>query len=320
MKIDRILVPLDGSKLAEQALPFATTLARAADASIHVIAIVPELTLYDAAGVAAALTRELDRSLDRMRSYVDERVAELRIADIRVTADVAIDAPAEGILEAANSSRADVVVMTSHARGGLMRLWLGSVADAVVRRAGIPVLVLRPEEHLRQGNLKAPRIVKILVPLDGSATSESALEPAMTIAEKVGASLTLFMVVESMPLISPELAPNACYDPVMVFEQHEHATRYLERTAARVRGTGLPVATVSTDGLPVAAEITDYARDNGIDLIVMGSHGRGGVRRLLIGSVADKVVRQAEVPVLIAHATATDREGSDHLSSVSRVG
>lgn len=302
MKLDQILVPLDGSKLAEQALPVAASFARAADASVHIIAIIPELTLYEVAGVAAALSRELDRSVARLRSYVDERVSELRAADVRATGGIAVDLPATGILDAANAAHADLIIMTSHGSGGLVRLWLGSVTDAVVRRASIPVMVLRPDDHLRQGNLKEMRIAKVLVPLDGSAASESALEPATGIARLLGASLTLFLVVESAPLISPELAPNVHYDPILLFEQRENAARYLDRVAARLRAQGIEAATYISDGLPVAVEITDYARANRMDLIVMGSHGRSGMRRLVIGSVADKVMRQADVPVLIARA------------------
>lgn len=311
MRIDRILVPLDGSKLAEQALPLAESFARAADASVHIIAVVPELTLYDVAGVAAALSRELERALSSMGSYVEERVAALRSAGLRATGGVVMDVPEAGIIEAATATNADLIVMTSHGSGGLVRLWLGSVTDAVVRRAPVPVLVLRPEDQLRHGNLKEMPITRILVPLDGSWAAESALEPALAIASTVGASLTLFLVVEGAPLISPELGPALFYDPALLAHQHESATRYLDRVAARVRARGVDVATVSSDGVPVAFAITGYARSNKIDLIVMGSHGRGGMRRLVMGSVADKVMRQADVPVLVARA-AIGSSPADH--------
>ena len=201
---------------------------------------------------------------------------------------------ADIILERARAGNADLIVMATHGRGPLSRFLAGSVADELIRRAGVPVLLVRPSE-------KAPEIIpervldNILIPLDGSALAEQVLEPALDLAQLMEARCSLLRVVESRS--SP--ASRASGGP----PEKAQAEAYLEHVAAKVREQGVSVRTRVVVARHAVAAILEVAAAQASNLIALATHGRGGLRRLLLGSVADMLVRAAASPVLVYRPT-----------------
>ena len=310
MEIRKIVVPLDGSSLAEHALPFATSLALASNASLHLVSVVPAAAFVDPYEFPATVSGALVRTQAEMRGYLVRAAARvMRVTGVPTTGETRFDSPVTAILSVVREQNADVIVMTSHGRGGIARAWLGSTADALVRHSPVPVLVLKPETDVEVDLRVRPTPASILVPLDGSPLAEAALEPALAIARTAKASITMLMVVEVALGVYPELASYALtYEHVVLLEHRERAERYLARIADRVRAEGIEVETVLLDDGAVAKAIVEHARDRAGGMIVMATHGRGGFRRLLMGSVADKVVRGSELPVMIVRPDSREHQ------------
>jgi nucleotide-binding universal stress UspA family protein len=194
---------------------------------------------------------------------------------------------------------ADIVVMTSHGYGGLRRLWLGSVADELVRTLEVPVLLVRPAENENAGPVKFSRI---LVPLDGSSLAEGILEPAVALARLWNAELDLIQIVHPLPYatgaLPGPLLSTGRYSQVLSSDL-ETARAYLQRTAERLRDQEVSASSRAVVGANVAETLVDLTRQEGAGLVALATHGRGGVRRLVLGSVADKLLRAAEVPTLV---------------------
>ena len=194
-----------------------------------------------------------------------------------------------------------MLVMTTHGRGPLRRAWLGSVADGLLRRAPCPILVVRPREG-ETPRLEETEFGKIVVTLDGSPESREILPYAKEMASLFGAALALLRVVPPhFPLTSP-FTSHANPEIGGVEAEEEAARRSLEEEARSLEAEGFQVETRTVTGVHPAEGILDYAEDSKADLIAMATHGRGGVARLLLGSVADKVVRGGNIPVLLHRA------------------
>lgn len=305
-----ILVPLDGSPLGEQALPGACALARRAGATLD-LAHVSTRAAADPIWVEGLpVIDEQMHSLGALhdRAYL-ERVRARLIAEgplaVRVTALDERDAEGHDQSVAGTLARhiaasgADLVVMTSHGRGGLARFWLGSVADALVRMSPAPILLLRSgEEALGRG--VAPPLSHILVPLDGSARSEAILAHAAALGGLTGAAYTLLHVVVPAALgpAAPFTTPTD-FDPERTERERAEAQGYLDALAAELGRGGAKARALVLVSEQAAPAILEVGRREGADLIAMSTAGRSGMRRLLIGSVADKVLRRAEVPLLL---------------------
>jgi nucleotide-binding universal stress UspA family protein len=190
--------------------------------------------------------------------------------------------------------------MTTHGHGPLSRFWMGSVADTLVRRLPMPMLLARPHEEaldvLEEVHERA--FDHVLIPLDGSALAETILDPAIALGQIMGAEYTLVQAIEPVVLGYSPAAQAVALDDQVLEQWRAESLAYLERVAGRLRERGLAVRTGIAYGSPAVA-IIDYAREHAADLIAMSTHGRGGVARLLLGSVADKLVRGAGVPILI---------------------
>jgi nucleotide-binding universal stress UspA family protein len=284
-----ILVPLDGSSFGEHALPIALGIAGRTGARVHLVHChePPLPPVYPLGPVAydARLDRELR---DQEASYL-ARIAGTCLTRCGVPVRTALlNAPAVPTLVAYAAEMAvDLIVMTTHGRGGISRAWLGSVADALVRRTSIPVLLLRP----REGELVLecePRTARMLVPLDGSLLSEGILDPAATLAQLSNARVTLLQTV------LPERTT-----PGELEEERTCALRHLEGLAARLRTRGLQADVAVVTHASPAMAILDYATQHGVEMIALATHGRGGWSRVALGSVADKVVRGTAMPVLL---------------------
>ena len=275
------LVALDGSGTAEYVLPWALAFVQALKLPLALVEMVPR---GDGAAAAAAA------------HYLDGVAASLRSQGIEVslsTPDMTGD-PAEEIVAAANRASAALIMLATHGRSGVSRVVLGSVTDAVVRSATRPVLVVRAGTE--KAAMAAAAVRRVLVTVDRSPLSESALTPAIRYAQGFGATLDLLHVA---PLASMLVAGAAELPlPEGMDEQIEQgAEAYLRTQHARCPGD-LAVEMHVLRG-PAADGIVDYAESSHADLLVMATHGRSGVARWTLGSVADKVLRSGVVPVVL---------------------
>ncbi|HEX6693378.1 MAG TPA: universal stress protein [Longimicrobiales bacterium] len=292
----QIMVPLDGSPFSEQALAYAMDVAAGADTRVHLARVHTEVVDIGLASFAAPLPLAWNGMLDEeLRKQEQEYLRERAAPWIAAGRDVCIANPsgpaAAGLAAYADAADIDLIVMTSHGRGGLSRAWLGSVADRLVRSTGVPVLLLRPLAHAAPTAAPA----HILVPLDGSELSESILDHAIRIGAPVDARYTLMQVV--LPPIDAT-AEVIAQGLVETDELRAAAESYLDAWAARLRARGLTVDTAVVIQANPAAGIIEEALYSECDMIAMATHGRSGWERAVIGSVADKVLRSTPVPML----------------------
>jgi nucleotide-binding universal stress UspA family protein len=294
-----IFVPLDGSSFAEQALPLAAELARRTNAILQLALVhhpVPALaSAIEAPEIEAQLA---DETRARERSYINSVAARLRtgynIAVTGVTLDgTVVDALHAQIL----GTGVDLVVSTTHGRGPVSRFWLGSVADQLIRRLHVPLLLVRPGAPDR---VPPASFSRVLIALDGSPFAERALAEATAIGRAFGASYDLVSVVEPpAPIADPSGLMVIPSGPDTYELQRKQAREYLEKAAGGLREQGLEVTCHTVDGGTVATCILDQAEAGHSDLIALASHGAGGFERLVVGSVADKVIRGTTTPVLV---------------------
>jgi nucleotide-binding universal stress UspA family protein len=278
-----LMLPLDRSPLAEQALPLALGIARRAGASLdlvsaHVLYALGDSTYnrfpYDPLADAECRKNE--------QFYLDATAKRLAAVQPVPTTTAVVDGIVpDGLLERSENDRADLIVMTTHGRGPVSRFFLGSVADELIRRSRVPVLLVRP--NAEAASLAAePVFENVLIALDGSALAEQVLPPALELAHLMEARVTLLRVVEY------ESARAA-------------AEAYLEPLARPARQHGLRVRTRVLVAAHAAEAILKEGEALTGNLIALATRGHGGLRRMLLGSVADKVIRGAVTPVLVYH-------------------
>jgi nucleotide-binding universal stress UspA family protein len=298
----QLLVPLDGSGFGEETLPFAAIIARTSGATIAVAHVhVPHVpdhlisnTQYQYEGLDLGEYDGRDRTEEE--EYVKGMAARLTEELGQTVEPVLLDGEVPEAIDeyAARFDKPGMIVMATHGRSGFSRAWLGSVADAVVRHAPWPVLLVRPCEEM---DLPCdPSFERILVPVDGSVRSERILPHAAALAEGAGASLELLQVV------TPSSARGTRVLPVSaeaLENAKRHARGYLEELAGRLGKMGLDVETRVVEHHQPARAILSTIEEDGPDLVAMATHGYRGVTRVVLGSVADKVLRGAHVPLLL---------------------
>lgn len=290
----QILVPLDGSRFAECALPVALGLSRRTGAGLHLVTVQEPLPSFSYDEWESAAAEWSDRYLVN----VVERIADL--AGGEVTTQLRPGHVVESLEDEARERGADLVVMATHGRGLLSRAWLGSVAAAFIHHTDRPVLLVRPDSD-EPGDVPPDRTFsRILVPLDGSELSESVLNHAVEFGELFGATYHLVRVVPfPMDMSSSYLPHTVQVNQQLVTEARQAAELYLEEHAGRLRARGHTVSVsalvVSQPGQGIVSEVEAA----GCDFIAMATHGRTGLTRALLGSTADKVLRAAHVPLLI---------------------
>lgn len=302
-----ILVPLDGSPLAEQALPVAVAIATASGGTLTIVrAWDPSNYRFSSELTPPFLDRDAhDRTV--ATEYVNAVAARLgTTAGLRVSGTVVAGRAADAIHESATNVGADLVVMTTHGLTGWSRAWLGSVADAVVRTIAAPVLLCRPTEN---PSPTPPRLFsRVVIALDGSAAAEEIVTHAAEIGKIGEASYTLVRVVR--PVVMPVhpyayAAPAWQTDHPATEEAVTHARNYLDATAVQLKarrpGAAVEVD-VRLDDRPGVA-IVEAVRDHKADLVALTTHARRGVR-LVLGSVADKVLRGTESAILVLRPAA----------------
>lgn len=300
-----ILVPLDGSTLAESVLPYARLLARTIDARLHLLRVITGVrhehvplddpTLRAEAGVPPGATeRDSSPAWEALRqfaeNYLAEQAEQLRAAGLYVTFEVRVGAPAETIVEVAAECQARMIAMATHGYSGLARLALGSVADAVLHAAAAPILLVRGNAPLPK---HASALKRIVVPLDGSELARQALPTAIELAEFARAEVVVVQAItpsieDYLGAASPvaELRDNLRAQVLHEYEQHVVGGQPAAVTAAVLVG----------HAAEAIAEEVDWRR---ADLIVMATHGYSGMRRWIHSSVADQLLHATTTPLLL---------------------
>lgn len=313
-----ILVPLDGSATAEQALPLATEVAQRARAKIR-LALVHQTLIAPVHLGTERLYTSIELSVRKSeREYLRGWAERIRESSGRpVTAVTLTGSIAPALEQYVRDNSIDLVVMTTHGRGPLRRAWLGSVADHMVRSLEIPVLLVRSAEA-QPSETATLRLGNILLPLDGSPLAEAALEPAMALARAWDVEVGLVQVIE--PLVFPtdsQMLPAVGYDEKLTEIRRNAANDYLNDIAERIRAEGVKVSSAAVLGVGVADALLQLARPERYGLIAIATHGRSGLRRMVLGSVADKLVRGADVPVLLRRPSGKSKRPSGRTRTVS---
>lgn len=303
---ERILVPLDGSPRAEVILSLLARILRREDSEIvllRVVDIPPSVGRVNLAVVRAQHREEAQK-------YLQGLAERFSSSGAKVHARVAHGAPADVILDTAEREGATMIALSTHGRTGLARWALGSVAEKVARTSDVPVLLVRSFRRGAAGDLE-PTVAqeipfrRILVPVDGSATSMSAVAPAVKFAQLYGSDI--FVLHVETPYVPPspvlpgmEMVLPSSVPPATPSDRDEVTAK----AAKFFVQAGLKAARQTTVGEP-AAEIIDLSINRGMDLIAMGTHGRTGLARWSLGSVAERVLRSGEAPLLLVRAPAT---------------
>lgn len=291
-----ILVPVDGSKLGERALVLAVPLADQHGAKLTLVSVHEPIMPLVRGGGAPVREPALDSKWrDDHREYLTKlakRVGRRTTAEVE---PVFLDGKVVPTLAAyAANHGVDLVVMVTHGRGGFQRLWLGSVADGLSRRISVPLLLARGGRSPGSRMLQDPLFRRVLVPLDGSDRAETALRTAAALLGDGPGAITLAHIVHPL-----SVAATANRVPQM---ESDVEVSYLSPLAARYKRDRITVDVVSKVHGTVPRALLEIADEHDVDLIAITSQGMGTLERMVVGSVADKLVRTARVPVLICPA------------------
>jgi nucleotide-binding universal stress UspA family protein len=293
----KILVPLDGSKTAENVLPLARCFARSLQIPVELLGVVDiaELARRHVAADPASMIRTLaDDATRRLGDYLEQVAKNFPIGKVQCT--VRRGNAAEAIIESAAADKQTLIAMATHGRSGLDRWLLGSVAEKVLRGATNSTLVVRAKEG-KNPIWEMATLKRVIVPLDGSELAESVLPSVEELAKKLDLEVTLLGVYGVPPGVS-----SAGEGEAFIGGLRAETLAYLEKKAAELKSKGLDkVSCVAKEGL-AADEIISTARRTLDNLIAMCTHGRAGVTRWMLGSVTETVVRHSGDPVLVIRA------------------
>ena len=309
----QILVPLDGSTRAEQALPIAVCLARATNGTVTLVQVVHPLQTEFMESVGEIILPDmLDENMPTAQEYLEAVAATIGLEGIRTTTKVVTGHPAQAIIEAANADNVDLVVMCSHGYTGAMRWSMGSIAEKVARYASSPVFILHEGCALLPEAGATPQgTVRVLVPLDGSKHAEATIMPAALLASALSVpargELHLTRVVSST-----QGEVNRFQEAV------ERSRQYLRSVVERLQRHPLTEAGVPLDlhitwsvalsddtalGIVQAAEnrgeVEHAKRGEACQVIAMATHGLGGPQLWAMGRTTERVLQSARQPLLI---------------------
>jgi nucleotide-binding universal stress UspA family protein len=287
----RILIPLDGSPFPEAALHPALTLAAKTGGEIRLLCVLemPAIFVYPEYPSPDRSWAEeyLEGIAERARSEWDGPISTC-VREGSVTDEMAAEAIQWG---------ADLIAMSTHGRGGLSRLWMGSIADRFVRSGVRPVLLVRPGENSGAESPGGTPIRRVVIPLDGSGFSETALPYGSALAKSLAVPVLLLQGVTHVSGVEFTTSPEATeLGHRLLDERRKDAADYLEKHVTKLRRLGIDANALAITEPGPAEAIVDRAPG---DVVVMATHGRGGFDRAIFGSVTDKVVRTATQPVLV---------------------
>jgi nucleotide-binding universal stress UspA family protein len=289
---ETILVPTDGSDHAERAAAHAQYLSVLFEATVHLISVVDVQAAagpFDAGGVD-------DEFTDRIRSDGRDTIDAIEADFENGSAETAVveGSPGTAILDYAAEHGVDLIAMGTHGRTGLRRYIAGSVTEHVVRHAEVPVLTVR----VTDASVLEDGYDDVLIPTDGSEAAGVAVDHALAVAERTGARVHAVNVVDVSDLSS---GPDYTLPTELLEQFRDRGERVTEEIAAAAEDRGLDTVTDVREGFP-ARDLLDYVGEHGIELIAMGTAGRTGMSRFLLGSTAERIIRHAESPVLAINA------------------
>ena len=298
MSYSKLLVPLDGSKVAEQVLPYARLLSRTLEVPAQL------LTVIDLEELAPLTSRAEGRFLDKLmaekmresRTYLETIARSFSGAGARCS--VERGKPEDVVIDRAGAERDTLIAMATHGRSGVQRWLLGSVAEKVLRGAANHLLLVRATEEARidgEATLKT-----IVVPLDGSSLAEKVLPYVAQLAKGLSLDVILMRAYALPPsAVSRDFGPHL---QEFMTELETEARNYLAEKAEDLKGKGLARICTVVDFGYGAEEIIALGRKTPDNLIAMCSHGRSGIKRWVLGSVTEKVARHSGDPVLVVPA------------------
>ncbi|MDG5774877.1 universal stress protein [Haloarculaceae archaeon H-GB2-1] len=290
---DSVLIATDGSEHARRAAIHANRLAERFGATVHVLSVVDVQShagLFDAGGIS----QEFADQLEANAKDAVERLREAAASELDLQTAVVEGDPADQILEYATDHDVDVIVMGTHGRRGVRRFIAGSVTEYVVRLADVPVLTVPADQSQRA----VESYDRILIPTDGSECANAAVEHALAIASRFDATVDVLNVIDVNAISG---GAYAAYPPDVLDELRSAGESATASVADRARDAGVSVNTTVREGFPVRT-ILEYASEEKSDVIVMGTHGRSGLERFVLGSTTERILRRAPVPLLSVHA------------------
>ena len=294
----RLLIPLDGSNVAEQVLPYARFLAKALTIPVELVGIVDPVPLADFAEVweRSDFDRLVAEETKGTTQYLDATARSFAGAEVKCSIEKGT--PDEVIIQKAAADEKTLIVMATHGRSGIQRWLLGSVADKVLHGAANHMLLVRASE---QGKTDGEAILKTaVVPLDGSTLAEKALSCVEEIAKKMQLEVVLMRAYALPPAVSAD--EYGSYTEELINQLEAEARDYLSEKLNELKLKGINNVSSVTDLGYGAEEIIALARKTPDNFIAMCTHGRSGFRRWLLGSVTERVVRHSGDPVLIVRA------------------
>jgi nucleotide-binding universal stress UspA family protein len=290
-----ILVPLDGSALAELALPYAMRLAEARKA--HLILFRAVL-----AGPPSGMDWERQQldAIDEAQSYITRIAQDATARAVTVETVVTYGPAAREILAVSRDQDVSEIVMATHGRSGLSHLLSGSVAEAVLAETSVPVFLVHGVSGEAPPTVFDPDSARIVVPLDGSEFAEAAVALAQDIAGPRSELILLRVTPHPEGAVRDETGQIISYMDQLEADLRREAADYLEGIVGQLASTspGLSVRTVIRVGEP-ATSIASVVVEKAADLVVMATHGRTGITRAVMGSVAGKVLLSGSTPVLL---------------------
>lgn len=287
---DTILVPLDGSELAENALVYARSIAEVDNSQLVLVRATKSAeSLMDVLGQMSYSVITAEQALGSAEQYLDATRQAHAMPDATIRTHSGL--PASIILDSEQNERANLIVMSTQGRSGVGRWVMGSVASKVLQQAQVPVLIVRDRRPIK----------RILVPLDGSTLSEIILSHAIHLAKIFEAEVTLLRVTKAeiaptSPRRVTEVVTTAISNIPPAIIEPEYNEHYLEVTANRLSSSGIPIHIVERTGDAVEV-ILQVGKEH--DLIAMSTHGYGGLERFVFGSVMEKILRGTDQPMLI---------------------
>ncbi|MFB6141245.1 MAG: universal stress protein [Halosimplex sp.] len=282
---DDILFPTDGSEAAEATLAFAVAVADAHEATLHVL-YVADTNRPSLSRIRGEITDVLE---GEGRAVVDEAASRARRAGVEVVEEVIQGGPSRTICDYVDDRGIDLVVMGTRGERDIERIVLGSVTERVVRNSAAPVLVVPPESDREYPP------ANLLVGSDGSEGSESAVDEGIDLAAATGATLHVVSVLES------DVLGFDVRSSQVEAERERRTDEVLADARERGEDRGVAVETAIEEG-GVVEELDAYAEDHDVDLVAVGTHGRTGIDRRLLGSVTENLIRSSSVPVLSVRA------------------
>ncbi len=280
--IKNIICPIDLSESSKKAYQVAKYISDTVNAELWILHVIPEATDF-----YSSLYPELSDLMGGIQEHIEEKIdAVIDTKDPLIHRVVLSGKPCEEIIKFREHKNADLIVMGAKGISAIQSILLGNTADRVLRNAKAPVVITR-------GDIKEYKVKKILVPTDLSEFSEYALDQVLELAKATSAEIDLLHVLDVHTYDSKKI------EDFMKSEKGQILQERVKNAMKMPGKTGdITINKVVVRGFEISSEIVDYASENNVDMIVMASHGRRGISKLLLGSVTDKVIRIAPCPVM----------------------